>query len=588
MRFSLFAKIAGPAGLLLAMSSVLVAPGLSAAAATAASPLVRVCPTATAGHAACQAIEVSTVQGGKGIHPDATPTGYGPTDIQSAYDLPATGSGETVAIVDAYDDPNAAADLSSYRTQYGLSACTTANGCFKKVNQTGGTSYPTGNSSWGEEMSLDLDAVSAACPNCDITLVEANSASNADLYAADNEAVALGAKFVSNSWSGAEYSGQTSDDSNFHHPGVLMAFATGDAGYQAGTQYPASSQYTLAVGGTSLSRSSNSRGWTETVWNTSSTEGTGSGCSAYEPTPSWQAGISTGCSKRGEADISADADPNTGLAIYDSYSEGGWLEVGGTSLATPLITAMYALAGTPGANDDPASYPYAHTSALNDVTQGSNGSCGGAKVCTAGTGWDGPTGLGTPNGVSALTAGSTTGSVSVANPGNQTSTVGTAVSLPNSASGGTAPYTWSASGLPAGLAVNATSGTVTGTPTTAASGSVTITAKDSTGATGSTSFTWTVNGAGGGGGGTVTVTNPGSQYWFTGYAISALKIKATDSKNLGLTFTATGLPAGLSISSTGTVTGTPTTGGTSTVKVTATDTGGGTGSTTFSWTIYSF
>jgi subtilase family serine protease len=585
MRLSLFARIAGPAGLLLVTSSVLLVPGLTAAAATAA-PLVQVCPTATAGHAACQAIQLSTVHGGKGIHPDATPTGYGPTDIQSAYDLPATGAGETVAIVDAYDDPSAESDLGSYRSQYGLSACTTANGCFKKVNQSGGTSYPTGNSSWGEEMSLDLDAVSAACPKCGITLVEANDASNADLYAADNEAVTLGAKFVSNSWSGAEYAGQTSDDSNFHHPGVLMAFATGDAGYQAGTQYPASSQYTLAVGGTSLSRSSGTRGWTETVWNTSSTEGTGSGCSAYEPTPSWQAGISTGCGKRGEADISADADPNTGLAIYDSYGQGGWLEVGGTSLATPLITSMYALAGTPGSGDNPASYPYAHTSQLNDVTQGSNGSCGGAKVCTAGTGWDGPTGLGTPNGVGALTAGSSTGSVGVANPGNQGGTVGTAVSLSNSATGGSAPYSWTATGLPAGLAINASSGTVTGTPTTAGSSTVTITAKDSTGATGSTSFTWTVNGAGGGG--TVTVTSPGTQYWFTGYSISALRVKATDSKGLGLSFTATGLPAGLSISSTGTVTGTPTTAGTSTVKVTATDTGGGSGSTTFSWTIYSF
>ncbi|HEU5428809.1 MAG TPA: hypothetical protein VFU74_18155 [Actinocrinis sp.] len=361
------------------------------------------------GQMACLALVRTDVKGvsAHAIHPDATPGGYGPADLRSAYKLTGTGSSsETIAVVDAQDDPNAESDLASYRSQYGLSACTTANGCFRKVNQSGGTSYPTADSGWAGEISLDLDMVSAIAPSAHILLVEANSANMNDLGAAENEAVALGAKFVSNSWGGPEDSSVSSSDSSyFNHPGVAITVSAGDSAY--GAEYPATSQYVTAVGGTSLSTASNSRGWSESVWHTSSTEGTGSGCSAYIAKPSWQ--TDSGCSKRTEADVSAVADPATGVAVYDSYQSGGWQVYGGTSAASPIIASVYALAGTPGSTDRPAQYIYQHTSSLFDVTSGSNGSCSPAYFCTAGAGYDGPTGWGTPNGLTAFTAGSTSG-----------------------------------------------------------------------------------------------------------------------------------------------------------------------------------
>jgi len=338
----------------------------------------------------------------------ASPTGFGPSDLQNAYGLTDAaannGSGETIAIVDAMDDPNAEADLAKYRANYGLSACTTSNGCFKKVSQTGSTtSLPSADSGWAQEISLDLDMASAIAPNANILLVEAKSASMANLGTAVNEAVKLGAKFVSNSYGGSESSSDTSYDSSyFNHPGVAITVSAGDEGY--GAEYPAASKYVTAVGGTALSTSSNSRGWTESVWNTSSTEGTGSGCSAYDAKPSWQ--TDTGCSKRTIADTSAVADPATGVAVYDSYGvTAGWYTFGGTSASAPIIAGVYALAGTPGSGDYPSSYLYnaAGTSALNDVTSGSNGSCSPSYLCTAKSGYDGPTGLGTPEGLDAFT-----------------------------------------------------------------------------------------------------------------------------------------------------------------------------------------
>ncbi|MFI5876709.1 peptidase S8 [Streptomyces sp. NPDC051445] len=338
----------------------------------------------------------------------ASPTGYGPSDLQDAYGLTdaasSSGSGETIAIVDAYDDPNAAADLAKYRTYYGLPACTVANGCFKKVSQSGSTtSLPSADSGWAEEESLDLDMAGAVCPNCKILLVEATSSSMANLGKAVNEAVTLGAKFVSNSYGGSESSSDTSyDTSYFKHAGVAITVSAGDEGY--GAEYPAASKYVTSVGGTALSTSSTTRGWTEKVWNTSSTEGTGSGCSAYDAKPTWQ--TDTGCAKRTISDVSAVADPATGVSVYDSYGvTAGWYTFGGTSASAPIIAAVYALAGTPGSSDYPASYPYADTSALNDVTSGSNGTCSSsaAYLCTAKSGYDGPTGLGTPQGTDAFT-----------------------------------------------------------------------------------------------------------------------------------------------------------------------------------------
>ncbi|MEV5959941.1 putative Ig domain-containing protein, partial [Streptomyces sp. NPDC051987] len=463
-------------------------------------PTQHLCATAAkAGQVACFAQRRTDIRQRLASALAAAPSGLSPSNLHSAYNLPSTGgSGLTVAVVDAYNDPNAASDLATYRSTYGLSACTVANGCFKQVSQTGSTtSLPTNDSGWAGEEALDIDMVSAVCPNCNIILVEANSATDADLGTAENEAVALGAKFVSNSWGGSESSSQTSEDTSyFKHPGVAITVSAGDSGY--GAEYPATSQYVTAVGGTALSTSSNSRGWTESVWNTSSTEGTGSGCSAYDAKPSWQP--DTGCTKRMEADVSAVADPATGVAVYDTYGGSGWAVYGGTSASSPIIAGVYALAGTPGSSDYPAKYPYQHTGNLYDVTSGSNGSCSTSYFCTARTGYDGPTGWGTPNGTAAFTSGTSTGNtVTVTNPGSQSTATGSSVSLQISASDSAgATLTYSASGLPTGLSISSSTGLISGTASTAGTYSTTVTATDSTGASGSASFTWTVSTSGGG------------------------------------------------------------------------------------------
>jgi subtilase family serine protease len=348
--------------------------------------------------------------GDRGPQIMAGPTGYGPAQIQAAYKLNGLSSGgKTVAIVDAFNDPNAEADLATYRNAYGLTPCTTANSCFKKVNQNGAASpLPAGDYGWATEISLDLDTVSAACPDCHILLVEANSASTADLMAAEDIATAATSKAaaVSNSWGGAEDSSILAADSHLNRSGIAITASSGDSGY--GVIWPASSQYVTAVGGTTLNPASNPRGWNETAWS-----GSGSGCSAFETKPGWQ--NDTGCTKRTVADVSAVADPNTGLGVYDTYNGcgsnflcdlliqlgvvsglDGWAQVGGTSLSSPLIASVYALAGNAVSF---GSYPYSHTAGLFDVTSGSNGSCSPPYLCTGGTGYDGPTGLGTPNGV---------------------------------------------------------------------------------------------------------------------------------------------------------------------------------------------
>ncbi|MEY9861709.1 subtilase family serine protease [Catenulispora sp. GAS73] len=363
----------------------------------------RACDLPAPGLAACDALHVNNVAEhirATGVTPNATPSGFGPADLRSAYNLPAGGgAGQTVAIVDAYNDPNAAADMNTYRSQYGLPACTVASGCFKQVNQTGGSKLPKGDTGWAGEISLDLDMVSAVAPNAHIILVEATTPSMTNLGTAVNTAVKLGAKFVSNSYGGGESSADTSYDSTyFKHAGVAITASSGDGGY--GVEYPAASPYVTSVGGTALKKDSSARGWTESVWSTNPTEGAGSGCSAYEPKPTWQK--DTGCAKRTVADVAAVADPATGVAVYQTYGGSGWAVYGGTSVASPLIAAVYADAGAPKAAV-PAADIYSHTSALNDVTSGATASCTPSYLCTAGTGYDGPTGLGTPNGLAAFT-----------------------------------------------------------------------------------------------------------------------------------------------------------------------------------------
>jgi hypothetical protein len=494
------------------LSAVVALPVAAAPAAAAHVKTQRLCANAKPQHAACFAIrQVSPVEpkslNRTGVTAAATPSGYGPADLRSAYALTTSDSPtQTVAIVDAQDDPNAESDLAVYRTQYGLPPCSTANGCFRKVNQSGAASpLPKADSGWAGEISLDVDMVSAICPSCHILLVEANTASMANLGTSVNTAVNLGAKYVSNSYGGSESSSVTSYDSTyFTHPGVAITASSGDADYDHGS-YPATGKNVTAVGGTRLVRNSSTRGWGETVWNTTSyTEGAGSGCSAYIAKPAFQSGVTTGCSRRAEADVSAVADPATGVSVYQTYGGSGWAVYGGTSAASPIIASVYALAGTPGASDVPNAYPYAHPANLNDVTSGSNGTCG-APLCTAGAGWDGPTGLGTPDGTAAFAPVGSTGTVTVANPGSRTGTAGTAItSFSLSASGGTAPYTWTGTGLPPGITVSS-AGVVSGTPTTAGTYTPTVTAHDSAGGSGSATFTVTISS------GTSSCASPGQR-----------------------------------------------------------------------------
>jgi subtilase family serine protease len=349
---------------------------------------VRTCAKAPAGYAACHA-RVRTDSTGKPFAASG-PSGYNPSDIRSAYSLTSASSGgKTVAIVDAYDDPTAEADLGVYRSQFGLPACTTANGCFTKVGQTG-SKLPRANAGWATEISLDLDMVSATCPDCKILLVEANSASFADLGAAVNYAAGVaGVVAISNSYGGSD----SAPLSAYDHPGIAITASTGDAGY--GVESPASFKTVVAVGGTSLNRSGTT--WTETAWG-----GAGSGCSSKNTKPSWQT-AATQCSGKANADVSAVADPQTGVSVYDStryQGRVGWQVYGGTSASSPIIASVYALGGN--TSGYPASYTWAHASSLHDVTSGTNGTCTTAVWCKAGTGWDGPTGLGTPNGVGAF------------------------------------------------------------------------------------------------------------------------------------------------------------------------------------------
>src|SRR4051812_43722329 len=265
---------------------------LTASAQAPGANFVRTCSDPPAGEWACFALRrttnvLTTIPSGESAA--AAVDGYAPWSIDSAYNVPTSqGAGRTVAIVDAYDDPNAESDLAAYRSQFGLPACTTANGCFRKINQNGATSpLPAANSGWASEIMLDVEMVSAVCPLCHILLVEANSPTTGNLGTAVNQAVAQGAVAISNSYGGPESSSDPTTGAQYYkHPGVAITVSSGDSGY--GVEFPAAYPYVTSVGGTALSTASNARGWTESVWSTSSTEGAGSGCSQYETKPSFQ------------------------------------------------------------------------------------------------------------------------------------------------------------------------------------------------------------------------------------------------------------------------------------------------------------
>jgi subtilase family serine protease len=362
------------------------------------------CGNAVGFVARCHAYVVTDAKGNAlGTKRGERISGFGAPDLRSAYNITTDGSSSTIiALVDAFGYDNAEADLGVYRTNYGLPDCTTANGCFKKLNQHGKEkNYPAQDIGWAQESALDLDMASAMCPNCKIYLVEATNNSLKNLGSSVNTAAGLGAHVISNSYGGGEGAAERHFDTDYYtHPGVAITASSGDKAFAAGPQFPATASHVTAVGGTHLVKDSSTRGWTETAWS-----GAGSGCSKFVAKPTWQ--TDAGCKKRMEADVSAVADPATGVAVYGPNNSGvsAWLRFGGTSVAAPLVGGIFANNGgtvTDGNN------PYAHVADLYDVVGGNNGTCKAGKngqksyYCTAVAGYDGPTGLGTPNGTAAF------------------------------------------------------------------------------------------------------------------------------------------------------------------------------------------
>lgn len=349
----------------------------------------RACPE-DPGHVECLALIDS-----RGAQHDTSGYGWTPQDVQKAYNLPSStkGSGQLVAIVDSYDNPNVASDLAVYRSHFGLGTAK-----FKKFNQEGQQkNYPQGNVGWGVEIDLDTQMVSAVCPKCTIYLIEAESSAGSDSDAAEAEAVKLGAHIVSNSWICYGYS-CTVFPNYFNKPGVIYTAGSGDEGYNV-IGPPMAYSTVDAVGGTVLSYSGS--GYSESVW-----DGAGSGCTSQAQKPKWQKDPS--CTDRTTADVSALA---SDFAEYDTYgSGGGWFPVSGTSVATPLIAAVYALAGNAKTQHGPKSLwtlkKGVLKKSLHYISTGSNGSCGGSYLCTAGTNqfgtYSGPAGFGTPNGIGAF------------------------------------------------------------------------------------------------------------------------------------------------------------------------------------------
>jgi hypothetical protein len=387
------------------------------------------------------------------------PNGLAPADLLSAYGASAATppSPQTIALVDAYDDATIAGDLEVFSKQFGLPPCNEANGCFRKVNQNGKAGPLPASSGekergWAQEIATDVEVAHGVCQSCKILLVEAKSNNNSDLYAAEQTAAALGATEISNSYGGQEGS---TDSAAFNHPGIVITASSGDDGYldwfseepAAYPNYPASSPHVIGVGGTRLTLSATKTWESETVWNDGGAnslgflEGAGAsggGCSGHFLADSWQQSTANwsavGCgSARAVTDISADGDPYSGVAVYDSTEtpsgEKGWAVIGGTSVASPIIASLFALAGGAQGVAYPAQLLYENLqqnpASLHDVTVGSNGeclkkfhkstgasgctseedaqnSCPGRLICLAAPGYDGPSGVGTPNALAAF------------------------------------------------------------------------------------------------------------------------------------------------------------------------------------------
>jgi hypothetical protein len=340
---------------------------------------------------------VALAEQGSGIRhfdngPGSWVPGFRPQDLVQAYHLP-SGAGQTVAIVDAYDDPRVESDLNVYRSQFGLPPCTSSNGCFRKLNEAGKPGpYPAGNAAWSNEITLDTEMVSAVCPHCPILLIEANSDNIDDLGASVDKAVALGARVVSNSYYAVEWSGERGEDVHYNHPGVAITVSSGDQAALDGVArtandapyYPAASPYVTAVGGTMLVGSGRGGdggwgggggfGWHQVPW-----VNEGSGCSRYESRPAFQTPV---CGSRSSVDMAVVADPRTGVAVYISQA-GGWTVAGGTSVGAPIVAAAYALSGNPSG----PSFAYAHHSDFGGILP---------------PGFNEASGLGSPMGVGGL------------------------------------------------------------------------------------------------------------------------------------------------------------------------------------------
>jgi Ricin-type beta-trefoil lectin domain/Putative Ig domain len=603
------------------ISALLLGSGLAAASATASGAAASRAPapasatrTATSSGRAATAESAApgasglvraNVAAATGVQPaSAAPAGYAPSDLLSAYNLVSAaasgGTGATVAIIGAYDDPNAAADLAVYRAQYGLAPCTVANGCFRELNEDGEASplpesYLETPDPWATDESLDLDMVSAVCPNCDIVLLETNSPAIIDTGSAVDSAVASGAKYVI--IDPLTEGSDLADGKYLDHPGVAITVPAGNYGYRGPdfNYYPAASQFVTTVGGTTLtSAPGTARGWSETVWGPpdfpASDEATSSGCAigTIAGKPSWQ--TDTGCTSRTVGDVAAVGNPDTGVAFYDSYEGGaGWGVGGGTTVSAAIVGAVYALAGTPAAGTFPVTYPYLNTADLYPVTSGTNQSagCTPAYLCTAGPGYNGPAGWGTPDGTGAFTFTSQPADyIALTSPGLQSTvlTLPYNVSIPANLAADSAPgepLTYAATGLPPGVTFDPATGAITGQVTEAFHGTSTITASDPTGAQATVSFGWKLQNL-------IELQTPAAPATEPD-ATASLQIKATDAASgQTLTYAAAGLPPGLSIDpATGLISGTTSsTIATYDVTVTVTDGTGSTASTSFPWNVW--